>query len=104
MNEQFHFPKVNVIESSEGFAVEVLGRTGLRYTEVGHDLFVDSEVLAAGLGMLVIANSVRNWGSPPRDHTDLELFERVRIIENIQRAGTSQGQPVDIQPGNWRVA
>jgi hypothetical protein len=62
MSEQFRVPKVNVIESSEGFAVEVLGRTGLRYTEIGRDLFVDSEVLAADFGLLVIANSIQNWG------------------------------------------
>jgi hypothetical protein len=104
MNEQFHVPRVNVIESSEGFAVEVLGHTGLRSTEVERDLFVDSEILAAGFGMLIIANSIRNWGSTPRDRADLELSERVHILENIQRALTSPGDLVEIQPANWRVA
>lgn len=104
MNEQFRVPRVNVIESSEGFSVEVLGRTGLRYTEVGRDLIVDSEVLADGFGMLVIANSIRNWGSPPRACSDLELPDRVRIVENIQRAFASRGESVEVQPENWRVA
>jgi len=104
MTEQFRVPKVNVIESSKGFTVEVLGRTGLRYTEVGRDLFVDSEVLAADFGLLVIANSIQNWGSPPRSSSTMEGADRVRIIENIQRAFASQGQNVEIQPENWRVA
>jgi hypothetical protein len=104
MNEQFSVPRVNVIESSEGFAVEVLGRTGLRYTEIGRDLFVDSEVLATGFGILVIANSIRDWGSPPRDHNDLAPPERVRIIENIQRAFASRGESVEVHPENWHVA
>jgi hypothetical protein len=104
MSEQFRVPKVNVLESSEGFTVEVLGRTGLRYTEVGRDLFVDSEVLAADFGLLVIANSIQNWGSPPRSSSIMERADRVRIIENIQRAFASQGQNVEIRPENWRVA
>jgi hypothetical protein len=104
MSEQFRVPKVNVIESSEGFTVEVLGRTGLRYQEVGRDLFVDSEVLAADFGLLVIANSIQNWGSPRRSSSTMERANRVRIIENIQRAFASQGQCVEIQPEDWRVA
>ncbi|MGZ3374728.1 MAG: hypothetical protein ACXU9O_15220 [Gemmatimonadaceae bacterium] len=104
MSEQFRVPKVNVIESSQGFAVEVLGRTGLRYTEGGRDLFIDSEVLAAGFGLLVIANSIQNWGPKPRSSGDLERAERVRIIENIQRAFASQGEKIEIKPENWRVA
>jgi hypothetical protein len=104
MSEQFRVPKVNVIESSEGFTVEVLGRTGLRYTKVGRDLFVDSEVLAADFGLLVIANSIQNWGPPPRSSSIMEQVDRVRIIENIQRAFASQGENVQIQPQNWRVA
>jgi hypothetical protein len=48
----FFEPRVNFIESDQGFAVEVLGRVGLRYTEGSHSLFVDSEVLVGPLGML----------------------------------------------------
>jgi len=104
MSEQFRVPKVNVIESSDRFTVEVLGRTGLRYTEVGRDLFLDSEVLAADFGLLVIADSIQDWGSPPRSPSVLERADRVRIIENIQRAFASQGQNVEVQPEDWRVA
>jgi hypothetical protein len=104
MSEEFRVPKVNVIESSQGFAVEVLGRTGLRYTEGSRDLFIDSEVLAAGYGLLVIANSIQNWGPKPRGSSDMERAERVRIIENIQRAFASQGEKIEIKPDNWRVA
>lgn len=104
MSEQFRVPKVNVIESSQGFAVKVLGRTGLRYTEGRRDLFIDSEVLAAGFGLLIIANSIQNWGPTPRSSSDMERAERVRIIENILRAFASRGQKVEVQPESWRVA
>jgi hypothetical protein len=104
MSEQFRVPRVNVIESSQGFAVEVLGRTGLRYKEGGRDLFIDSEVLAAGFGLLVIANSIQNWEPTPRSPSDMERAEQVRIIENIQRAFASEGRKVEVQPENWRVA
>ena len=39
-------PRANLVESDEGFLVEVLGRTGILYKERDHVMFVDSEVLA----------------------------------------------------------
>ena len=38
-------------ESSDGFSVEVLGRTGLRYREGDRQMFVDSEALTGPSGM-----------------------------------------------------
>jgi hypothetical protein len=43
----FKILRVNVIESNEGFSVEVLGQRGLRYTEGGKSLRVASEMLAS---------------------------------------------------------
>jgi hypothetical protein len=47
MEEHFSEPEPNVIESSTGFSVRVLGRTGMRYTEGERSVWIDSEVLAA---------------------------------------------------------
>lgn len=46
MSEWFSEPRANLIESDAGFSVEVLGQTGIRYSEGGRTAFVDSEVLA----------------------------------------------------------
>jgi hypothetical protein len=41
----FKETRKNVVESDEGFSIEVLGRTGIKYTEGEKTMFVDSEVL-----------------------------------------------------------
>jgi hypothetical protein len=46
MEEHFSEPEPNVIETSTGFTVRVLGRTGMRYVEGGRSVRIDSEVLA----------------------------------------------------------
>ena len=47
----FKFTGPNIVESSDGFSVEVLGRTGLLYREGDRKMFVDSEVLMGPSGM-----------------------------------------------------
>ena len=49
----FTSPRPNLYESSEGFSVEVVGRTGLRYREADREMFVDSEVLTGSSGMAI---------------------------------------------------
>ena len=101
MTEHFFVPKVNVIESSAGFSVEVLGRTGLRYTESEKILEVDSEVLAGTAGIMLLANSIQNWKSPTHS---IDTAERSRIIENICRAFAWRGHNVEVYPENWHDA
>ena len=43
----FTIPRVNVIQSSEGFSVEVLGHTGLLYVEGEKSIHISSEMLAS---------------------------------------------------------
>jgi hypothetical protein len=42
LSEQFSEPEVNVIESTEGFSIRVLGRTGLRYTEGARSVWIEN--------------------------------------------------------------
>jgi hypothetical protein len=49
----FTSPRLNLYESSDGFSVEVLGRTGPRYREERRQMFVDSEVLTGSSGIVV---------------------------------------------------
>jgi len=58
----FIIPRTNVIESDEGFSIEVLGRTGMMYGKHGKTLFIDSEVLAPGKGIAIFSDSIRDWG------------------------------------------
>jgi len=66
MNKHYMFttPKPNLYVSSDGFSVEVLGRTGLCYCEGGKKMFVDSEVLTGDSGMVVYKSRIQKWDSP----------------------------------------
>jgi hypothetical protein len=54
----------NLYKSSDGFSVEVLGRTGLRYGEANRQMFVDSEVLTGPYGMAVYKDTIQKWDPP----------------------------------------
>jgi hypothetical protein len=73
MEERFSEPESNVIESSAGFSVRVLGRTGTRYTEGCRSVEIDSEVGGASTPVVAMfKNSIRVWKTPdyPEPVTD----------------------------------
>ena len=89
MPQHFSFPRVNVIESDSGYRVEVLGRTGLRYTEGARTMFIDSEILAStGIGLW--QSSIKRW-DPPSNSVLIDEGERRRILENIRAAFEANG-------------
>ena len=93
----FFIPRVNVIESDEGFIVEVLGRVGVRYTEGTRTMFVDSEVLAPNSpsGLVVYQSSIKGWDAPH----DAEAFggqARERVLDNIRRAFRFRGLEIEV--------
>ena len=91
----FTSPRPNLYVSSDGFSVEVLGMTGLRYVEGDKQLFVDSEVLAGPSGMGVYKSRIKRWDSP--HETDVITdSDRDRIIENIRKAFRFQGFEIDV--------
>ena len=92
---EFTVPRPNRYESSRGFSVEVLGRTGLRYVENERTLFVDSEVLAAPSGMLIYRDSIKSWDAS-EEVEPLSEVARKRIVDNIRAALGSQGIAVDV--------
>ncbi len=101
MDEQFSEPRPNVIVSSAGFWVEVLGRTGLRYTEGDRSVWIDSEVLARPRAMALFKDSIKTWdgaGSEQVNDTD-----RDRIAGNIRRAFESCGYELEVHADfDWR--
>jgi hypothetical protein len=88
-------PRPNLYVSDEGFSVEVLGRTGLRYREGGKEIFVDSEVLAGPSGMLVYKSSIERW-APPNAGVTIGDIDRARIAENIRATFRAQGFEIDV--------
>jgi len=53
-------------ESSDGFSVEVLGRTGLRDREAGLGDVCTSEVLSGLSGMAVYKHTIQKWDLPKK--------------------------------------
>jgi Immunity protein 74 len=91
---EFRSPRANVVESDSGIAVEVLGRTGIRYTERGRSCFVDSEVLAIK-AIAIWPSGIRSWDSP-HEHEPLTEADRERILANIAEAFASQNWGLEI--------
>ncbi|MCL4486770.1 MAG: Imm74 family immunity protein [Chloroflexi bacterium] len=84
----------NLIESDEGFSVEVTGRVGLRYREADKVLDVDSEV-GEHPYMVIYGDSLKRW-EPPHEDDLLDDRKRSQIIENIRRAFQSQGLDIGV--------
>lgn len=91
----FTTPRPNLYESSDGFSVEVLGRTGLVYREGDRQMFVDSEILAGPSGMGVYRSTINRW-SAPHDAEVVDEVERERIVNNIRDAFRFQGFEIDL--------
>ncbi len=89
----FKIPRANVIESDEGFSVEVLGRTGLKYIQGDKILHVDSEVLMGHPDLMIAVSGIGNWdsGEPIKGKT------KNQIIDNIISAYTWQGVELDLR-------
>jgi hypothetical protein len=92
----FTIPKTNVIESSDGFSVEVLGRTGLRYIDHGRVMNIDSEVLAGPSGLVLYSNSIRKWIEPHENESVDETVRR-QIIENVREAFRFRDLEIQVQ-------
>jgi hypothetical protein len=80
----FKIPRVNVIESDDGFSVEILGRVGILYTEGEKSIHIDSEVLASE-SIAISKSSIKSW-NPPHNNDIIDEKKRDLIIENIRKA------------------
>lgn len=97
---EFSEPEPNLIASTKGFSVRVLGRTGMSYEEGGRSVWIDSEVLAAPHGIALYKESMRVWEGPePGPVTD---EDRDRIVDNIKRAFLACGYELEVpEPFDW---
>jgi len=91
----FSTPRPNLYESSEGFSVEVRGRTGIIYREGEREMFIDSEVLTGPSGMMIYKDTINQWEAP-NDRVVLSDLEKNRILQNVQDAFRFQGFEIDV--------
>lgn len=99
-DEVFSEPEANVIESSAGYSIRVLGRTGLEYSEGGRSVRLNSEVLGAN-AIMISTPSAKVWMDP--DHPEpLSDADRARVVANIERAFTACGYEPEMHgPFDW---
>lgn len=87
----FKIAKSNVIVSDEGFSVEILGKTGIKYIEENKVLKIDSEILAGSSGVVIYSNSIKSWEKPHQN----EKIDKDEIIDNIKRAFKYRGFDIE---------
>ena len=90
----FSVPRVNVIQSSDGFSVEVLGRSGLKYQEKDHVMMIYAEVLATD-GIAIWQRTMKKW-EPPHESEEIDSDRRGEILGNIKRAFSFRGTRIQI--------
>lgn len=90
----FFIPRPNVIESDEGYSVEVLGPTGLRYVEPDRVLWLDSEMLAGPAGLILYSENMKLEGS--EEMIAFDAGERDRIVENVRAAFRFRGFEIQV--------
>jgi len=82
-------------QSPAHVGITLLGRTGLRYTEDGRSMFVDSEMLAHPNSIVVYRESISRW-DPPHESQTLSEGDRERVLASIVAALRLQGFDVDV--------
>jgi len=82
----------NIITSDEGFLVQVLGQTGLKYQEGERSAHVSSEVLASPYGLVIYQSSIRRWETGG----DINESQRSQIIDNIRRAFAFRNVEIEV--------
>lgn len=85
----------NVIQSDEGFSVELLGYRGLLYTEGSKTLKIDSEILYGPSDLVLYKDSIKFW-KPPYDNEIIDEGKREAIIENVRRAFRFRGYEIAV--------
>ena len=92
----FHIPRLNVIESENGFSVEILGRTGIEYRESSKAMFIESEILMTDVPNVAIwKDHIRAW-KPPHDKEPVSEEKRTEILRHICAALKWRNTQVEI--------
>ena len=94
----FTEPRLNVIESSDGFSVEVLPggiMRVVRYSEGERSLQIPAELMAGPSGLALYPDSALKWeGARSGELIDSE--NRQRILNNIRAAFKFRGFDIEV--------
>jgi hypothetical protein len=84
---------VNSELKGDGFAVRLLGRSGLHYVESGRMMAIDAEMLTGATDLVIYRWSVGRWsdGQFAGDH------DKERILKNIEDLLVQSGLKVDFE-------
>ena len=88
-----------IVETEEGFSVQSLGLTGIKFTRGDKAYFIDSELLAKVPTTVVIwEESIKTWEdeNPVLMGKPVDEATRKEIIESIRRALEWEGTLIEI--------
>jgi hypothetical protein len=91
----FSIPRANVIESDEGFSVEVLWPDGLLYKEGTKTIHIASELVIGSAGLGMNKDTIRAW-DPPDNGKAINKRKREQIVDNIRRAFRFRGFEIEV--------
>ena len=91
----FSIPRPNLIQSDEGFSVELAGPTRLLYQDAGKTTRIDSELLAGPSGLVIYESSITTWQSQNGEGTVDECTSKV-IVDNVRRAFRYRGFEIQV--------
>jgi hypothetical protein len=91
----FSISRVNVIESDEGFSVEVLWPDGLLYKEGNKTLHIESELVIGPAGLGIYTNSIQTWDAPDNSKV-IDKRKRESIVDNVRRAFRFRGFEIEV--------
>lgn len=91
LQDEFSYPKPNLIMSRNGFSVEVRAPSTVLYCEDGKRMEIFAEWLVSSEPKIAMRRKdVFGWETPEgRDH--LSESKRAQIVENIRRAFAYKG-------------
>jgi hypothetical protein len=95
VSQRFFTPRPNVVQSEDGYSVEVIPRTTIRYTEGNRTMVIGSEPLVPAGAMALYTHQMHGW-DPPHDREPLDSRERTRIIEHIRAAFDFMGWTLEV--------
>jgi hypothetical protein len=91
----FAEPEPNRFESSDGYSVEILGRSRIKYSEKDRSTSIQSEALATIGSMALYDDSLIHWDSPHEAEL-LTIETRNKIISRVDAAFAWRGYKLEV--------
>lgn len=94
----FSIPAINVISSDEGFGVEILGHTRIRYFDGVAETHFSMEYATGISGLVIFARQNEIVGPPESSRIGQALndAEREKAVKNIRDAFQFTGWEIDV--------